>query len=98
MQEIKIGKYRHFKGAVVEIIALAKHSETLEELVIYKHDENIWARPVSMFLSNEDISNRADNITGQNKRFIKEEKKRRVFQRCFLLIPLHDLNIMKSES
>ena len=69
---IKVGeKYRHFKGNIIEIIALAKHSETLEELVIYKHGENIWARPVSMFLSDEDMNNRPDNVTEQNKRFDK---------------------------
>ena len=72
---IKIGeKYRHFKGTIVEIIALAKHSETLEELVIYKHGENIWARPVTIFLSDEDMSKRKDNITGQKKRFEKVEE------------------------
>ena len=66
-------KYRHFKGTVYEIVTLAKHSETLEELVIYKQGKNIWARPVSMFLSDEDISKIPDNITGQNKRFEKVE-------------------------
>jgi len=56
---IKAGKkYRHFKGDIMEIIAIAKHTETQEELVIYKHGENIWARPVSMFLSKEDIRKR----------------------------------------
>ena len=71
---IKTGeKYRHFKGTIYEIIALAKHSETKEELVIYKKDENIWARPVSMFTSKEDISNRLDNVTGQKYRFEKVE-------------------------
>ena len=67
-------KYRHFKGTIYEIVALAKHSETLEELVIYKNGENIWARPVSMFLSEEDMSERADNITGQKNRFEKVEE------------------------
>ena len=69
---IKVGeKYRHFKGTIYEIVALAKHSETLEELVIYKNGENVWVRPISMFLSEEDVSKRTDNITGQNKRFEK---------------------------
>lgn len=71
---IKVGdKYRHFKGTVYEIVAIAKHSETLEDLVIYKHGENIWARPISMFLSDEDISKRPDNKTGQKNRFEKVE-------------------------
>ena len=46
------GKYRHCKGGEYEIIALARHSETLEELVIYKSLEtgDIWARPKSIFI------------------------------------------------
>lgn len=53
-REIKIGKkYKHFKGQVMEVIAIAKHSETLEDLVIYRHiDTNeVWARPIDMFNS-----------------------------------------------
>lgn len=54
MREIKVGqKYKHFKGTMIEVIDIAKHSETLEELVIYKHlvDGEIWARPIDMFNS-----------------------------------------------
>lgn len=55
---IKSGKYRHYKGKEYEVIANAHHSETLEELVIYKalyHSEEfgdnaLWARPAKMFL------------------------------------------------
>lgn len=46
---IRLGKYKHFKGMEVEVIGVAKHSETLEELVIYRHDGDLWARPVKMF-------------------------------------------------
>ena len=52
MQEITIGKtYRHYKGNLYEIIALAKHSETLDEMIIYKSlkDGAVWARPKSMW-------------------------------------------------
>jgi len=46
------GKYRHYKGNVYEVLGVAKHSETLEELVVYKslNDGQIWVRPRKMFL------------------------------------------------
>ena len=52
MEEIKIGKYRHFKGNEYEVIAIAKHSETTEDYVVYKAlygDGGIWVRPASMW-------------------------------------------------
>jgi len=50
--EIKKGKYQHYKGGVYEIIGVAKHKETLEELVIYLDLKgNLWARSRDNFLS-----------------------------------------------
>ena len=52
MNEIKIGKYRHFKGNEYEVIAIAKHSETTEDYVVYRAlygDGGIWVRPASMW-------------------------------------------------
>jgi hypothetical protein len=46
------GIYRHYKGNVYKIICIAKSSETLEELVVYKdmHDQTkVWARPIGMW-------------------------------------------------
>lgn len=51
-EDINIGRYRHFKGGVYDVIGFAKHSETGEKLVIYKSAENpddVWARPYDMF-------------------------------------------------
>lgn len=52
--EIKKGQlYRHFKGDIMEVIGIAKHSEDLSEFVLYIHkkEENptIWARPIEMW-------------------------------------------------
>lgn len=50
--DTKLGKYRHFKGNEYEVVAIAKHSETLEEMVVYKAlygDGGYWVRPASMW-------------------------------------------------
>ncbi len=54
---IKLGKYRHYKGDLYEVIGAAHHSETLEPLVVYKalYDSEefgknaLWVRPLEMF-------------------------------------------------
>ncbi len=56
MDKILIGKYRHYKGNLYEVLGVAKHSETLEEMVVYKAlygEGDIWVRPA--FMWNEDI-------------------------------------------
>ena len=50
--DIKPGKYRHFKGNEYEVIGVAKNSETLEELVVYRAlygEHSLWVRPKAMF-------------------------------------------------
>ncbi len=72
MEKVEVGKkYRHFKGHIVEVLGIAKHSETLENLVIYTHlgTGDMWARPEEMFLSDEDVTKKAGNTTGQKYRF-----------------------------
>lgn len=49
---IKQGRYRHYKGKEYRVLGCAKHSETEEELVIYRAlygDRDLWVRPRSMF-------------------------------------------------
>lgn len=56
--KIKTGKYRHYKGKEYEVIGIAKHSETLEELVVYRalYGENdLWVRPLEMFLEKVNV-------------------------------------------
>ena len=55
-------KYRHFKGAIVEILEIAKDSETLEDMVVYRHTDTkeVWVRPLSMFLSKVDTDKYPD--------------------------------------
>lgn len=53
MNEIKIGRYRHFKGGEYEVCGTATHSETGEQLVVYRAlygERGLWVRPVAMFL------------------------------------------------
>lgn len=59
MSEIKPGKYKHYKGKFYEVLGTARHSETLEEVVVYKAlyttefgDNSLWVRPAEMFLEN----------------------------------------------
>ena len=58
--KIKLGKYKHYKGGEYEVLGIAVHSETLEELVIYKmlydstdyKNGTVWVRPAEMFFGN----------------------------------------------
>lgn len=67
---IVTGTYRHYKGNLYEVIGLARHSETLEELVVYKalyqdEGENLWVRPAAMF---------SETITIDGKKQLRFEK------------------------
>jgi len=59
--KLKLGRYQHYKGHFYKVIGIAKHSETLEELVIYEAlyenpDGKLWVRPLKMFLEKVEIN------------------------------------------
>ena len=64
-RKLKIGKkYRHFKGKEYLVLHIAKHSETLEELVVYQAlycEEGIWVRPLDMFLEQVKVDGKLVN-------------------------------------
>ncbi len=52
MDEIQIGKYRHFKGGEYEVLYIATDSETLEKVVVYRAlygERGVWVRPAKMW-------------------------------------------------
>lgn len=58
-QPLKPGRYRHYKGKDYEVIGVARHSETEEELVVYRPlygDQGLWVRPLSMFRETVDVA------------------------------------------
>lgn len=73
MNSIKKGRYRHFKGGEYRVIGIARHSETLEEMVVYETlygEGGLWVRPASMW--NEEIERDGKKI--KRFEFIGEEK------------------------
>jgi hypothetical protein len=52
VEEIKPGRYRHFKGGEYEVLGLATHSETEEPMVVYRPlygERGLWVRPAAMW-------------------------------------------------
>ena len=69
--EIKPGKYRHFKGNYYEVIGVAHHSETMEEMVVYRAlyaEHGLWIRPASMW---EEVVDR-DGYHGPRFQYVEE--------------------------
>ncbi len=60
---MKKGIYKHFKGGIIEVIDIAHHSETLEDMVIYRAlyecrdfgKDSLWVRPKKMFLEEVEV-------------------------------------------
>ena len=62
MTRVKIGRYRHYKGNEYTVIGVARHSETEEELVVYRKeygDRGLWVRPKGMFLETVVVDGRS---------------------------------------
>lgn len=65
---IETGRYRHFKGNEYEVLYIAKHSETMEEMVVYRAlygEKGVWVRPANMW---------DETITRDGKTFKRFEK------------------------
>lgn len=61
LPEVKLGRYRHYKGGDYEVIGVARHSETLEPLVVYRplyNESGWWVRPYGMFFESIEIDGR----------------------------------------
>lgn len=57
--KIPLGKYEHYKGKRYEVIGVGKHSETLEDLVVYRalyDNHELWVRPLKMFLEKVEMN------------------------------------------
>ncbi len=75
MGKLKLGRYKHFKGMVVEVVGFATHSETMEEMVIYVHSDPIkgkeanttWVRPLKMFTEHVE----RDGYSGPRFKFVE---------------------------
>lgn len=72
MQEIKPGRYRHFKRMEYQVLYTARHSETMEPMVVYQAlygERGIWVRPAAMWSERVE----RDGYAGPRFRPIEEE-------------------------
>jgi hypothetical protein len=62
MTTIRPGRYRHYKGNFYEVVGIARHSETEEEMVVYRKlygDHSLWVRPLGMFAEYVSVDGRS---------------------------------------
>jgi hypothetical protein len=72
MVAITPGRYRHYKGNEYTVLGIARHSETLEELVVYRQeygDRGLWVRPAAMFAETVEV----DGLTVPRFAFLRRE-------------------------
>lgn len=58
-ERIKVGMYEHYKGNKYRVIGVAKHSETMEDIVVYEAlygEGGLYVRPLDMFLENVEVA------------------------------------------
>ena len=73
LPELRLGRYRHYKGGEYEVIGVARHSETHEPLVVYRplyNDTGWWVRPHAMFFEHIEVDGR------RQPRFARSEEQR----------------------
>ena len=58
LPDIPLGHYRHYKGGEYKVIGVARHSESLEPMVVYRplyNDTGLWVRPYAMFIGQVEV-------------------------------------------
>ena len=61
LPEAKLGRYRHYKGGEYEVMGVARNSETLEAVVVYRplyNESGWWVRPYAMFFESIEVNGR----------------------------------------
>ena len=61
LPDTPLGRYRHYKGGRYEVVGVARHSETLEPMVVYRpldKASGLWVRPHAMFFEQVDVDGR----------------------------------------
>jgi len=61
LPQAKLGRFRHYKGGEYEVVGVARHSETLEPMVVYRplyNETGLWVRPYDMFFENIEFGGR----------------------------------------
>ncbi len=72
METLRKGRYRHYKGGEYDVYGIARHSESEEQLVVYRPrygERELWVRPLGMFLENVDL----DGVATPRFAFVAEQ-------------------------
>ena len=71
MEQLKSGKYRHFKGNYYQLLGVATHSETMEPMVVYRAlygEGGLWVRPAAMWTETVE----KDGYSGPRFQYVKD--------------------------